>query len=217
MKDSFLKPILNMVRMWYIPLIIGILFLILSVVILSNPEMTLATLGLLFSLFFIFSGTAETLFAFSNRDTLTNWGWILVFGLATLLIGFFILGKTALSVEILIFYVGFLIFFRSVRNISLAWDIKKHGSQGWGGLMFWGILGVIAAFIILWQPAIGGLSLVYWVALAFLINGIFGIVFSLKLRKIHRHASEMLPRFKKRMQDIIEYLEEKKEDLEKRD
>lgn len=208
MSDIFLKPIMRIIRMWYIPLLIGILFIITGIWSLNSPESAISVLGLLFSLSFIFSGIAEIIFSYSNRDILPNWGWILIFGIATLVAGLIIVSNRALSIEVLIYFVGFMIFFRSVRNISFSLDIRSHGGSNWGSLLFLGVLGILVSIIILANPVIGGLSIVFWMALAFMVNGIFGIVLAIQLRKIHKHVKTRLPEIKERIQRLMEEIED---------
>jgi len=75
--------------------------------------------------------------------------------------------------------------FRSVNAIGVSLDLKNYGVKGWGTTMFLGILGIIFAIIMLWNPGLAGLSIVIWTAMALIIVGILSIIVSLKLKKIH--------------------------------
>lgn len=87
MKSAFLNSIKNSVKYWYVPLIVGILFIIISIIAFSAPLSSLLTLSLLFSLSFVFGGLSEIIFSVANKDELDNWGWSLAFGIITLVVG----------------------------------------------------------------------------------------------------------------------------------
>lgn len=71
-------------------------------------------------------------------------------------------------------------------------DIRKYGSENWGGLLVIGILGTIISFLLIWNPIFAGMSVIILVSLSFLFAGLFNILFSLQLRKLHK-SSENIP------------------------
>lgn len=193
MSMQILPLIRSAIKLWYIPLIIGVFFVFLAIVAFISPTTSLLTLGTLFSLTFMVGGVAEILFSIENSKRLYNWGWALVFGIVTLVIGILLFLKPEVSILTLSLYVGFLILFRSISAISFALDIKRYGSRGWGGLLILGILGLIASFILLWNPALAAFYIVLLVALNVLFAGFFSIYFSLELRKLNKMSKELSP------------------------
>ena len=59
---------------WYLPLILGIIFVILGVIIFMTPVQFFITLSILFSITFLASGILEIAYTISNRRKLDNWG-----------------------------------------------------------------------------------------------------------------------------------------------
>ena len=57
--------------------------------------------------------------------------------------------------------------------------------MNWGGLLAAGILGLILAFIMLWDPLFAGLSVVIYTALAFITIGGFQIYLSFEMKKLN--------------------------------
>lgn len=176
-----LNTIKNTIKYWYIPLLAGLFFIIVSTVVFASPLSSFSALAILFSLSFLFGGIAEIIFSVANRDQMVNWGWSLAFGIITLIAGILLLLNPVLSLAVLAYYVGFTVLFRSIAAISFAIDIKRYGSRNWGGLLALGILGAITSFILLLNPVFAGLSAVYFVALSFLFAGLFSIYFSFQL------------------------------------
>ena len=202
MESLFLKQIHNTLKYWYIPLLVGIFFVIVSIIAFTSPQTSLLALALLFSLSFLFGGISEIIFSLANRKQLHNWGWSLVFGIITTLVGLLLFTNPNLSLEMLALYVGFVILFRSISSISFAIDVRRYGSKNWGSLLISGILGSIFSFILIWNPIFAGMSIVLLVSLSFLFSGIFSIILALQLRKLHRYGKKLSPELRKRYRQL---------------
>lgn len=210
MDTQFLKSIKNAIRYWYIPLLAGLFFVMVSAVVFVSPLPSFGALAILFSLSFLFSGISEIIFSITNRDQLINWGWSLALGIITAIMGVLLLTNTALSMVVLAFFVGFVVLFRSIAAISFAIDIKSYGSKNWGGLLALGIFGTLTSFILLWNPVLTGISISFWVALSFLFAGFISIYFSFQLRKLHKSSKKLSSEIK---EEFKEFREEIKEEL----
>ena len=64
--------------------------------------------------------------------------------------------------------------------------INKVRARDWGWYMAFGILAIICALIILWQPAVGALYVVYMISFTFFIIGLFRVMLSFELRNLHK-------------------------------
>ena len=208
MENLFLKSIKEVIKHWYIPLLVGIFFVIVSIVAFTSPASSLLTLSILFALSFLLGGISEVLFSITNKSQLENWGWSLAFGLITAIVGFLLLIQPIVSLAIMAFYIGFVILFRSVGAISFAIDIKRYGSKNWGGLLVLGVLGTLFSFILIWNPVFAGLSIVILIALSFLLTGMFSIFLALQLRKLHKNSKVISERLKERYEDLMKDIRE---------
>ncbi|MDD3722917.1 MAG: DUF308 domain-containing protein [Lutibacter sp.] len=212
METSFLKTLKHTIKHWYIPLLVGVFFVIVSIVVFTSTAGSLLTLSLLFSLSFLFGGLSEIVFSIASKDQLDNWGWSLAFGIITLIVGFLLLLNPALSITVLAFYIGFAILFRSISTIGFAIDIKKYGSKNWGGLLILGIIGTVVSFILIWNPLFAGMSVVVLVALNFLFAGLFSILLSLQLRKLHKSSKKISAKLIERYNDLMKEIREEWDD-----
>ena len=208
MENLFLKSIKEVIKHWYIPLLVGIFFVIVSIVAFTSPESSILTLSILFALSFLLGGISEVVFSITNKSQLENWGWSLAFGLITAIVGFLLLIQPIVSLAIMAFYIGFVILFRSVGAISFAIDIKRYGSKNWGGLLVLGVLGTLFSFILIWNPVFAGLSIVILIALSFLLTGMFSIFLALQLRKLHKNSKVISERLKERYEDLMKDIRE---------
>lgn len=91
-----------------------------------------------------------------------------------------------ITLIILPLFVGFAVMFRSVTGIAWAIELKRDKINGWGVLLAAGILGMIFSFILLLNPVVAGLTIVFYTALAFIAIGISQIYLSLQLRKLKK-------------------------------
>lgn len=212
MQNSFFKSIQTAIKHWYIPLLVGVFFIIVSIVSLTSPGSSLLTLSFLFALSFLFSGLSEAVFSIVNRQQLENWGWSLAFGIITFIVGISLMNHPALSISVMAFYIGFVILFRSVSAIGFAMDIKRYGNKNWVVLLILGILGSIFSFILIWNPLFAGMSVVVLIALSFMFAGLFSIFLSLQLRKLHKSSKKISAKLQSRYDDLMRDLREEWEE-----
>lgn len=184
MPNPFLKSIRGVIKHWYLPLIIGALFLIIGLYTLFSPAEAYLTLAILFSLSFLFSGISDIFFSIANRNELDNWGWTLATGILTTIVGIILYIHPGISMVTLPFIIGFLFLFRSVAGIGVALDMKNYGVDSWGYLLTLGVLGTILSFLMIWNPMFAGMTLVAITGMILLTIGVFHILLALKLKKL---------------------------------
>ncbi|MCZ7614958.1 MAG: DUF308 domain-containing protein [Ignavibacteriaceae bacterium] len=109
MKTSFLKIINNSVKHWYLHLISGLLFIATGIYTFASPLESYLALSVIFSITFLVSGIGEIVFSISNRNEIDSWGWNLVFGIFTLLVGVLLIVKPEISVAMLPLYVFYVL------------------------------------------------------------------------------------------------------------
>ena len=169
---------------WYLPFILGIIFILVGLWVFFTPAASYLALSILFAATFVVSGILGTTYAIANKNILRGWGWSLAAGIAELLIGILLLGRPEITMVILALYVGFAILFRSIMAILWSFEFKRLQAPRWGGLLVLGILGAIFAFILLWNPVLASLTIVAYTALAFVMIGSFQVYFGLRLKKM---------------------------------
>jgi len=114
------------IQHWYLPLIVGILFLFLGIWFILKPLTSYMTLILFFSVSFLFSGFIETIYSIANRKKLEHWGIMLAGGLLNLFIGFLLISNFELSLAVFSLYIGFWVLFRSIAQIVASFELKKY-------------------------------------------------------------------------------------------
>lgn len=188
MNNTF-KSINDTIKFWYLPLILGIIFIIVGILAIMTPSATYFTLATLFSITFVITGIIEIIFSVSHRKQLDSWGWSLAAGILDLIIGLILILNPQISIITLSLFVGFVVLYRSIMDIAWSIEMKKYKLSNWSWLLFIGILGSIFSFILLWNPLFAGLTVAVFTGIALITIGIFHINLSIELKKFKNHLN----------------------------
>ena len=180
MNENLINEVKSGINYWYIPLVWGVLFLVAGIYTFFQPLESYVALAMIFGFVFLISGVSEIIMAFSTKSH--NWILTLIFGVITTVLGFMLVSNLALSLELLPWYVGFIILFRSFSGISYYSELKARNISGAGSMLFSSILGIIIGLIMMISPTLGGLTIIIWTAIGFILCGIFGITLGIKLK-----------------------------------
>ena len=188
--ETAIKSLKKSVKQWYLPLILGIFFIICGIWVFRSPLATYLALSVLFSVSFIISGIADIAFSTANTKTLKGWGWYLISGIISLLLGIYLIGYPGLSMIILSFVVGFTLLFRSFLLLGFSFELKDLGAKNWGWITAMSVLGIIFCFLLISNPIFTGMSIVVITALSFIFIGIASIALSFTLKRIKNFFKE---------------------------
>ena len=183
--DTF-KSIKDAIKHWYLPLILGIIFIAIGVYAIITPAATYLSLALFFSVAFFVTGILEIISSISFRKQLDGWGWSLAAGILDFIIGLILIINPQISIITLPLFVGFVVLYRSIMDITWSIEMKKYKVSEWGWLLFTGILGVIFSFILLWNPLFAGLTAAVFTGIALITVGTFHVYFSFVLKKLKK-------------------------------
>lgn len=200
--SSLFQTLVNGVKHWYIPMIFGIIFLICGFYTLSVPLETYLTLTIIFSVTFLVSGISEIFFSLQNRESLLGWGWYLVDGILSTLVGMYLIANPEVSMTTLPFVVGFVMMFRAFQLLGFAFEMKQAKMLNWGNLALVSVLGVIQSFLLLSSPVFTSMSLVVLTATSLIFTGIASILLSLNLKKLNDAPEKLDDNLKKRISDL---------------
>lgn len=205
---NYFKSFLGSIKHWYIPLIIGILFIALGVYVLTTPLETYLTLSIFFSMSFVFSGLLDVVFSIQNRDTINGWGWYLVGGLLTLAMGAYLLINPEVSMAILPFVVGFTLLFRSFQLMGYAFDLRDMKALSWGNVALLSVGGILLSLGLIASPLFTGISLVVLTSISFMVIGITSIMLSLSLKKVKDLPGKVSDELKSKIQSVQSEIEQ---------
>lgn len=186
MAETFFKTVKTAIKNWWVHLLLGVLFIIMGIWVISTPISSYITLSIFFSVLMFLSGLFELIFAVGNTKNIDGWGWYLTAAIIDFIIGIILISYPGITIAVLPFFVAFWVMFKGFSAIGVAIEMKHYKVGSWGWMLFMGIVAIILAIMIIDNPVLGGLSIVYLTAFAFFSIGIFRIALGIKLRGLHK-------------------------------
>jgi hypothetical protein len=153
-------------RHWWVFLLRGILFMLVGIYMICSPETGYVALGFFFGLVILLTGIAELLRVSADKDSGSR-GWHLMLGIIDVILGVVLMGHIATSVAILRIIVGLWFLFRGFTLISFA-----RLARTWL-ITLGGVVTVIFGLLIIFNASFGSMTVILFMAFAFIIMGIF--------------------------------------------
>jgi uncharacterized membrane protein HdeD (DUF308 family) len=172
-------------RFWWIPLVAGVLSVIIGVVALAYPGPTLLVVGILFGAYLAAWGTmlvVESVMTHGEPTFARILGVIV--GLIAVLTGLILLVRPGESVVTAALVLGFWWTLSGVMQIVRG--IAMSEGRTWNLVL--GAIGLIAGIIILAQPEIGLVTLVWIVGFGLLFQGMVEIAAGWGVRRLHKEG-----------------------------
>lgn len=191
MKDLVYSTVMPIAKKWWVNLIVGLLFVSLGIWVFMTPLTSYVSLTIFFSLALATAGAFEIFASIFYRKASRYWGWYLIGGIFDLLIGGYLLFNPLTTMAIIPLMLAVWLLFRGMVAIGTSLQIRSWNHRRWSWLLVYGIATMIFAFMILINPIIGGLSIVYATALAFLMLGIFNISGAYYLNKVKKRIKSL--------------------------
>lgn len=173
--------------MWWLPLVMGIIYLLFALLLLSVDTFTTAlALGIWAGIGFLFAGLAE----FANAvvvDGGKRWLHALfgVFCIGASIVAFAWPGKTILVIAAI---VAWFVLFSGVFEIVFSFLDREEDAYWWLRLIS-GVLMVVLGFWATGYPGRSFVLLVVWIAAWAVIRGVGSIVLAFALRSAHRQLT----------------------------
>lgn len=187
--SSLIEHSKQAVHRWWLLLIVGIALFAAGILVFVYPARSYLDLSILFGWLILFSGVMEVVLASGSRHFVTGRGWMLAGGIIEVVLGAILIFNVALSAVTLPVFLGFWLLMRGFSTIGLGSDMHLLGIKGSGWTVLTGVLLVICALWMLFQPLVfGTTAVVVWVGISLLFAGISTLSLSLQLRSAHRIA-----------------------------
>lgn len=172
---------------WWVYVVGGLVLLLLGLYAFSYPAGAFLELTVFFAAVILFNGVGNVLFAVSNRTRLGGWAGLLALGIGEVLLGGYMLYAPAVAAGTLAYFIGFWLLLRSGTLVAKAFTLRRRGYAGWGWTLASGLLGIVLAFVVLANPAIGALGVAVWVAIALVLLGAALMLLGWRLRSAAPH------------------------------
>lgn len=175
------------VRYWWLMLLIGILLIALGILVFVYPAQSYVSLAVIFGWAMLAAGILEVVLSATNDHFVTGRGWMLAGGIIQIILGLILIFNVALSAAMLPIVLGFWLLLRAFATIGLGGDLRAMEVSGSGWTIASGILLLLCALWMLFQPLVFGTAVVIvWVGIALLLAGIAAIALAFQLHASHR-------------------------------
>jgi uncharacterized membrane protein HdeD (DUF308 family) len=169
----------RMARLWWLTLIMGILWVLISLVVLSFSPTSVAAIGYLMGFVLLVAGLTEL----AEAVVVAGWRWVH----AVLAVLFLIVGVAALlepfqTFGILALLIGWYLVIRGTFEVVFSL-VTRRDLPLWGLLLAAGIIEIGIGVWAIGSPARSAWLLILWVGIAAMMRGITEIVLG-----IHLHA-----------------------------
>ena len=175
-------------KWWWVFLITGILWMVLSLIILRFNTASIVTIGILVGCVVIAAGVNEFI---AGSLSETGWRWLhYVLGALFLVVGVIALFSPADTFWAMAALIGWFLLFKGTFDIIISFMTKNENEMWWLTL----IVGILELMLAFW--AAGGFGnkvvlLLIWAAAACLARGITEFVRAFSLRKAYKASEQM--------------------------
>ncbi len=170
-------------RHWWVPVLRGIAAVVFGVMAFVYPGLTVAVLVLLFGAWVFVDGVFRVVGALGHRGSDKEWGFDLVIGIMGIIIGFLTFHAPRITALALIIYIAAWALMIGATEIALAIKLRREIKGEWF-LILMGLLSIVFAIMLLWNPLPGALALVWLIGSYAIVFGILGIILGFRLRSL---------------------------------
>ncbi|MBS1501717.1 MAG: DUF308 domain-containing protein [Bacteroidetes bacterium] len=165
-------------RHWWVFLIRGLIFILLGIYMIARPASGFAALGFLLGLMILLAGVSELLHVVRDRSAF-NRGWHLFIGIIDIILGLILVSHVWASATILRIIVGIWFLFRGISLLSFSGLLRRSWLMIAGGIIV-----IIFALMVLFNPVFGAMTVVLWTALALIITGVFNVMLAIWMKRL---------------------------------
>jgi len=169
---------------WWLLLLTGIVFTVLSFKIMTHPAESIIGLAFFIGWACTFSGIFQIGFSLSAKGIHSNWKWRLFNGIINIIFGLIFLSHPGLTAKALPFIFGFWMVFVGIATFFTGIKEKTNKVQGGWFDMLLGIFITVGGIWVSYNPGIEAAMLIWILALWFMMYGLYFIIGSLILSKV---------------------------------
>ena len=179
-EDEVAEGVAQFGKSWWLWLVTGILWIIISVVVLSFDPTSAATIAYLFGFVLLFAGVAE----FVSIGFVDGWKWLYaILGVIFVVAGIMALMEPFQTFGVLALLIGWFLLFKGIFDVTLS--IAGHREIPlWGFQLAVGIIEILLGMWAIGYPGRSAWLLILWVGLGALVRGISDIITAFRVRSV---------------------------------
>lgn len=188
----------------------AVLLIASGIVCFCCPAETLSGLSIFLGISLILSGISSIGAYVTTRKMILGAGWVLLGGIATIILGILVLSNNAMVSNSLPFLFGMWIVFLGIARIVSAFDVRRLNFGGWWVDIIWGALLICLGVLSFYKPIVNVVMITVFTGLFLLINGVAMLMELYYACKLEHKATEILDKINS---VIVEPDSVKREDL----
>jgi uncharacterized membrane protein HdeD (DUF308 family) len=170
-------------RHWWVPVLRGLAAVLFGIMAFVYPGLTVAVLVLLFGAWILVDGVFRVIGAIGHRASDKEWGFDLIIGIIGIIIGFLTFHAPRITALALIIYIAAWALMIGATEIALAIKLRREIKGEWF-LILMGLLSIVFAVMLLWNPLPGALALVWLIGSYAIAFGILAVILGFRLRSL---------------------------------
>jgi uncharacterized membrane protein HdeD (DUF308 family) len=123
-------------------------------------------------------------------DTRRSWPWVLALGIAALVAGLITIVWPGVTVLALVFVLGVFLLFAG--GAEIGWSIAERHTQGWGFILFRGIVDLVTGIVVLAWPDVTALVLALLLAFWLFVYAAMTLWYAYRHRGDRPHTGHFL-------------------------
>jgi uncharacterized membrane protein HdeD (DUF308 family) len=167
---------------WWVPVLRGVVAIIFGIIAFVYPGLTVAVLVLLFGAWVLVDGIFRIIGVIGHRSD-PDWGWQLVIGILGIIVGLLTFHAPAITALALVIYIAAWALMIGATEIIAAIKLR-HEVKGEWFLILMGVVSILFAIMLLWNPLPGALALVWLIGSYAIVFGVLGIIFGFRLKSL---------------------------------
>ncbi|HEV2458713.1 MAG TPA: HdeD family acid-resistance protein [Ktedonobacterales bacterium] len=156
-------------RHWWVVALRGLAAVVFGILALVWPRGALIVLIALFGAYALVDGVLAVFLAFQGRENNRNWGWLLIEGIAGILIGIITFRWPGVTAVVLLAFIAVWAIITGAMEIFEAIELRRTINNEWL-LILGGAASVIFGLLLILFPVGGALAVVWLI-------GIYAIIF----------------------------------------
>ncbi|MDE7413806.1 MAG: DUF308 domain-containing protein [Muribaculaceae bacterium] len=177
----------TLTKLWWFPLITGLLAIGLGIWCLCSPESSLTLLAYVFTAILLLAGCMNVGYGLVNTAPHSNWGWSLALGILEIIMAVWLY---TLPPEVLmtafIYGVGIYLIVVAINAICESFMLSSYSREWTALLVLFLLCTIIFAFIFLAGPIAGGIAVWLYIGISFITFGAYRMALAFKLKRLNR-------------------------------
>jgi len=186
-QKSSLKELFSTI--WWLVLLRGIVVLLMGILLVSRPLPTIMVLVYLLGFYWFFDGIFTLFESIRGRKNHKDWGWGVFVGIISALAGIIVFTQPYISavigVTFVIYLVAIMVLISGIWSIITGIRLRKVVSNEWS-MILGGIISALFAILLMSNPLVSAMTLVWLMGLFALIGGIVLIVLSFRIKALSK-------------------------------